>query len=278
MTHAAERLFITQPALSHRIQTLEEELNAQLFIRQRGIRKVKLTRAGNAFIVQAHKWRVLWAETKSFIKDDSPDTFSVATAHSITYSISKFIFQEFMKRNLPIFLTINSCKSSDAYKHIEDGQTDAALLSTAFFSNAVHTIPIAKEKLVFVCHRNSDYEDVVSTQKLNVSQEICFEWGHDFMVWHEYWFKLNGFPLMFTDSIMVVENYIDSPGVWSLIPASVAEKFCAHNEARTCELTEPPPDKTIYFASPFSPKQPYCDLFLENVRDIMSNNPYIQMV
>ena len=47
---AAEKLYITQPALGRRIRALEEELGYSLFIRNKGVRHVELTRQGRAFV------------------------------------------------------------------------------------------------------------------------------------------------------------------------------------------------------------------------------------
>jgi DNA-binding transcriptional LysR family regulator len=53
MTTAAQRLFISQPALSRRIQALEEELGIALFDRKRGSRQISLTYAGEHLLEQA---------------------------------------------------------------------------------------------------------------------------------------------------------------------------------------------------------------------------------
>ncbi len=50
---AAERLHLSQPALSRSIQTLEDELGLQLFDRDN--RNVSVTRAGKVFLEQARR-------------------------------------------------------------------------------------------------------------------------------------------------------------------------------------------------------------------------------
>ncbi|MEC9198594.1 MAG: LysR family transcriptional regulator, partial [Pseudomonadota bacterium] len=49
---AAERLHVSQPPITRQIQSLEENLGAQLFIRTP--RGVELTQAGSLFLDEAH--------------------------------------------------------------------------------------------------------------------------------------------------------------------------------------------------------------------------------
>lgn len=51
LTRAAERCFVTQSALSHQIAALEREIGQRLFLRSS--RRVQLTEAGEAFLIQA---------------------------------------------------------------------------------------------------------------------------------------------------------------------------------------------------------------------------------
>lgn len=61
-TRAAERLFISQPALSRRIQQLEDGLRTPLF--ERTGREVVLTPAGEAFLPAAHRLITDWQATQ----------------------------------------------------------------------------------------------------------------------------------------------------------------------------------------------------------------------
>ena len=62
-TRAAERLYVSQPALSKQIRLLERNLGAALFVRDR--REVRLTRVGEALVPHARRvlgaWDEAWA-------------------------------------------------------------------------------------------------------------------------------------------------------------------------------------------------------------------------
>ena len=55
MTAAAQALYITQPTLSARLQTLEDEVGTPLFVRGKGLRRLELTDAGSRFLPLAQR-------------------------------------------------------------------------------------------------------------------------------------------------------------------------------------------------------------------------------
>ena len=60
MAEAARRLYTSQPTLSRRLHSLEEELGYALLLRNKGVRTVELTRQGEKFIQIAENWKHLW--------------------------------------------------------------------------------------------------------------------------------------------------------------------------------------------------------------------------
>ncbi|MGA4837773.1 LysR substrate-binding domain-containing protein [Streptomyces sp. G45] len=62
-TRAAERLFVSQPALSKQVRLLEKAVGTPLFVRDR--RSVRLTRAGEALVPHARRVLEAWAEGRA---------------------------------------------------------------------------------------------------------------------------------------------------------------------------------------------------------------------
>ena len=83
LTAAAEALFITQPTLTNRIQSLEAEVGAQLFHRGKGIRHIELTEAGQRFLPLAYRWQTLLDETKG-VAETATRARQTSTALSIS--------------------------------------------------------------------------------------------------------------------------------------------------------------------------------------------------
>jgi DNA-binding transcriptional LysR family regulator len=77
MTTASRRLFLSQPALSRQIKSLEREVGVPLFDRTRGSKQVHLTPAGEVFLAQA---RVLLAEmekTQALVEETKASAFGL---------------------------------------------------------------------------------------------------------------------------------------------------------------------------------------------------------
>ncbi|WP_040780982.1 LysR family transcriptional regulator [Nocardia pneumoniae] len=76
-TRAAERLFITQPALSKQIRQLEQQLRTTLIVRDK--RGIGLTAAGEALLPQARALLEQWSEAQRIVGEAAAAEESVLT-------------------------------------------------------------------------------------------------------------------------------------------------------------------------------------------------------
>lgn len=275
LTKAADVLFVTQPALSHQIAELEEELGDQLIIRKRGVRSVQLTSAGRAFVPLAQKWLSLWSETTSTIAAGKRNTFSFATSVSLgAFTMGPF-YQNLVELMPECDFSIYSAPSVTLYSDLESGKLDAALLGLQNLSNSLTPLPIAREPLVFVCTRESHYPNVIDPYILSPEQEVFINWGTEFNMWHEYWFGPNRKHLVDLNTPYLIKDFLVRPGDWAIVPASLASY---ERSFRKCELVHGPAARTIYFATSLFPKEPYCSILLENLKKFFdASNSYVRV-
>ena len=100
-SRAAEKLFVSQPAISQQIKLLESELGVDLFVRikRTQLRRVELTEAGAAFLVDAK--RILQLGQKAIEKARQVGTKQQA----ITLAVFKLILPERVMAMLDLFAT-----------------------------------------------------------------------------------------------------------------------------------------------------------------------------
>ncbi len=127
---ASEQLFVTQPAVSKRVASLEEELGAQLF--NRIARRISLTEAGKQLLPKAQDL-VHQAEDMqryaSNLTDDISGNLSVAIAHHIGLHRMPPILKEFNLRHPKVTLDIRFEDSDQAYMAVEHGDIEFAIIT-----------------------------------------------------------------------------------------------------------------------------------------------------
>ncbi|RCJ32009.1 LysR family transcriptional regulator [Nostoc minutum NIES-26] len=128
-TRAAERLYISQPALSKQIRQLERELGIELL--RRNSRDVKLTAAGAALLPLAQQLLQDWQFTLLAVREvaaSQMQTLRVGFICSIGSELTKSILTRFQALRQGWKVTIRFFELSDPTAGLLSGNTDVALL------------------------------------------------------------------------------------------------------------------------------------------------------
>ncbi len=126
---AAERLHLSQPALSKQIRSLETTLRAQLFRRDR--RQVELTAAGTALYAVARDLLRDWDEGVAVVADAAAlesRVLRVGTLTSIGRALYPAIIDHFAKRQPGWQVELRSFGWGDATGGLRDQASDAAFV------------------------------------------------------------------------------------------------------------------------------------------------------
>jgi DNA-binding transcriptional LysR family regulator len=127
---AAQRLHLTQPAVSKRIAGLEDELGHPLF--DRVARRVSLTEAGHAYLPHARR---LLAESEDGrraldqLHGEVAGQLRLALSHHVALHRMPPLLQQFTARFPAVDIDIEFLGSEDACRQIETGRVELAIIT-----------------------------------------------------------------------------------------------------------------------------------------------------
>lgn len=180
-TRAAERLHLTQSAVSHQIKALEKELGEPLFIRTK--RGVKVSQVGKEAL--EHAVRIL-DEAESMREHVSGREHSpigrvrAAAATQAFVHLFAPLFESFMRKHPRIELSFRTTVSTDqTITDILDGAADVGFASVPVYSPNLHVTELFEDELVLVVGRKHPLanQTEVTVEQLEGERLILFERG-----------------------------------------------------------------------------------------------------
>ncbi len=129
MTAAADKLYLTQPAVSQQIRNLEEDLGAELLVR--GVRQIKATPQGEVLYEYAKKIINLTQQAEIAIKsigNQMKGQLRIGTLNSLGLHLMSPIVGRMMRHNPDLMLKIDYDKGEELIKGFKKGQYDILIL------------------------------------------------------------------------------------------------------------------------------------------------------
>lgn len=149
-TETANELFITQPAVSQQISSLEEELHLQLVDKTK--RKIKLTSKGTLLANYASQIEVESNKVIDGLKQgDNSDHLKLGCTLSLSSTLLPKFINSLSKDSKIITTEINN--TTNILQNIRDGKVDFGLIEGNFNKNEFDSIFLQNEK--FICVANS---------------------------------------------------------------------------------------------------------------------------
>ncbi|GEO79422.1 transcriptional regulator [Companilactobacillus mindensis DSM 14500] len=157
-TKTAEQLFITQPAVSQQINSLEDELQLQLVIREHG--KITLTSAGINLAKFAKQTEL---ESQKVIESlqTSAEHLKMGCTLSLSSTILPKFIQQLSTRTNVVTTKINN--TQHILQNIRDGKVDFGLIEGNFNKDEFDSFLVQKENFIGVSH---DIIDTTSIDRL----------------------------------------------------------------------------------------------------------------
>ena len=151
-SEAAERLHLTQPAVSKRIASLEQQLNVRLFDRLG--REVSLTEAGRALLPRAYQILNVLDDTRRALTNlngEISGRLTLATSHHIGLHRLPPLLRAFTRAHPQVALDIQFLDSEVAYEEVLHGRAELAVITLAPETREpVHAVAVWDDPLDFV--------------------------------------------------------------------------------------------------------------------------------
>ncbi|MEZ6088495.1 MAG: LysR family transcriptional regulator [Pirellulaceae bacterium] len=148
-THAAERLGISQSALSRSIQRLEEEIGQPLFDRKP--RSVELTDVGVLFRSRAEQILLIVEDTKAEINDDGQSgRIRIGAIPTVAPFFLPELLRQFSGVHPKANLIVRENTTEDLMKRCKQGELDVAILALPVSAQYVEIEPLFEEELLLV--------------------------------------------------------------------------------------------------------------------------------
>lgn len=180
---AAEALFISQPTISARIRSLEDELNTKLFFREG--RKSLLTDSGKKFFPYAEKILGQYQEATYKLKQDLyiPDQIRIGCSNSVSSYLIPEILPELKKKFPHLKVKIISHHSEEIMNKLVNSEIDFGLMRTITHPK-IHTKTILSNPVGLFAATNHSLAKNASTVHMEelVNEDIIF-YDHNSTEW-----------------------------------------------------------------------------------------------
>ncbi|CUX19492.1 LysR family transcriptional regulator [Clostridium sp. C105KSO13] len=255
ITRTAELLFLSQPTVSHRLSSLENELGFPLMIRSKGHKQVELTPKGLDFIVLAERWMSLWKETMELQSNHEALLLTIGCTDSLNIAQFAPLYNKISCEYPNIDLSIQSHHSSELYGLLSDHSIDIGFVYHKLHYKNIITEKIFEEPFYLV---QSDQPAIqaskVHTDELDSSLELFLSWDDNFQIWHDRWLSAVSRPHIAADTVTLLDRLWKNPGNWMIAPVSVVLELSHYRTVYTSQLKNPPPNRVCYKITSRYPK------------------------
>lgn len=173
VTRAAEKLFVSQSAISRAITQLEEELGVQLFNRQG--RAIVLTRYGQHFLDQVIRVQNVLESAKQTLSEETgteAGTVSLGFLPSLGLELVPRLLKEYRRKHPRIQFTLIQRSAQALLGQLNDGSIDLCLSVPGMFDpRGVRWTSLHKEELVIVLPQAHPFATRRSVRLKELSQE-----------------------------------------------------------------------------------------------------------
>lgn len=249
ITKTAENLFLSQPTVSHRLKTLETELNMKLVVRKKGYKSIELTSRGEEFIHIADRWLSLWKETEMLQHGIEHLYLTIGSIDTLNSTLLANFYSHMRHTESPIHLKICTHQSYEVYELLEKHEVDVGFVFHNLHFKNIISEPLLEEELYIVQPQNTPLRKRrIHTDELDPAKELFFNWDTNYQIWHDQWISKLYRPIIQVDTFQLIRHFLESGNMWMIAPASIIRELEKTNHYYISKIANSPhpPKRIIY--------------------------------
>lgn len=189
-TRAAEALYVTQPSVTARIQTLETEMKTPLFLRKG--RTIELTESGKAFLPYAERALLVLDEGEQAVRnvrDGTAGRLSLAAIQTICLFLIAPVLDQYHRANPNVEIFMRQGISTEIIEMLLDDVVQLGVVIGPVIHPQIHTITSSRDEIIVVAspqHRLVQRKNEggaiipVAPAELSTEEFIMARWGTAF--------------------------------------------------------------------------------------------------
>lgn len=252
-TRAAERLCLTQPAVTHHIHYLEEHYGCRLFSYEGKV--LRLTEAGLRLREFTRSMAYNSQKIESAMEEEAPITLRVGTSKTIGEYVIAPKVEHFLRAHPEANFSLLVDNTQVLLRALEEGQLDFVLVEGFFERSQYETRLFRREAFFGVCfpeHRLAGR--TVPIDELKGERLILREVGSGTRAIFEDALHRQNYTLRSFDSVVTISDFVaikslvaDGLGI-SFLYAPVVERELTQGKLARFELADAPMSGAFYFA------------------------------
>ncbi|HEX2911133.1 MAG TPA: LysR family transcriptional regulator [Chloroflexia bacterium] len=188
-TRAAEALYVTQPSVTARIQTLEVEMKTPLFLRKG--RTIELTDSGKAFLPYAERALSVLDEGEQAVRnvrDGTAGRLALAAIQTICLFLIAPVLDEYHRTNPNVEISLRQGVSTEIIEMLLDDVVQMGVLLGPVIHPQLKTIASYQDDFIVVAspqhhlaqRRGPEGPLAVTPDELSTEEFIMHRWGTAF--------------------------------------------------------------------------------------------------
>jgi len=248
-TKAAERVGLSQPAITQSIRALESQAGMPLLVSlSRGVR---LTEAGQRVYDAAKKIGAIAQDAKQALealRSGEAGRAVIGAGATISIFILPEIIESFRELHPSISLAVLTGKTTEIRDLVLSGEADIGVITSPLRHPDLEALPLYEDEMVLVAGKNCRLPPEPSFQDLEGEPLILFARGSGFRAYVDEIFRVNGFIptiAMESDSMEAIKRMAVVGLGSAIVPRVVAEPELDVGLLRTLSIRGLPPMRRL---------------------------------